>query len=106
MYPYYMARCYNSNQRAADVAYLEKLKEQLEALQTSYLQATTDTVESYRFDDGAGSQQRKNRDTTKMMGDMDALKRLIDWYERKLGGCLNVDIVQRRRLYRRTRFTP
>jgi hypothetical protein len=92
-----MTRCYNADRRAADEAYLAKLEEQLEALQSSYLSATSETIESYRFDDGAGSQQRKNRDTTKMLADMDSLKRLIDWYYRKLGGCLNVNIRLRRR---------
>jgi hypothetical protein len=92
-----MSRCYNSDRRAADEAYLAKLEEQLEALQSAYLEATSDTVESYRFDDGAGSQQRRNRDTSKMLADMDDLKRLIDWYYRKLGGCLNTVIRLRRR---------
>jgi len=93
-----MARCYTAAQRAADEAYLAQLRLQLEAMQSTYLAIVAESVESYRFDDGAGSQQAKQRDTTKILKDMDSLKRMIDWYERKLDGCLNVNLRLRRRL--------
>jgi hypothetical protein len=93
-----MTRCYDADRRAADEDYLAQLKLQLDAMQTAYLAVVAETMESYRFDDGAGSQQAKQRDTSKMLKDMDSLKRMIDWYERKLDGCLNVNFRLRRRL--------
>lgn len=93
-----MGRCYNADRRAADEEFLAQLKLQLEALQTAYLSAVSETVESYRFEDGAGSQQVKRRDTTKILKEITNIKAEIDWYERKLAGCLNVNMRLRRRL--------
>jgi transcription initiation factor IIF auxiliary subunit len=94
-----MTRCYDADRRAADEAYLEQLELMMTAMQAAYLAAVAETVDSYRFDDGAGSQQVKQRDTSKMLLDMENLKTTIDWYKRKLGCGLNVNIRQRRRLY-------
>jgi hypothetical protein len=91
--------CYTAEQRAFDEEYLAALKEQLSALQTA-LVSTSSTVESYRFEDGAGSQQVRNRSAKELRLEMQSLKKEIDYYERKLNGCLNINIRQRRRLYR------
>lgn len=95
-----MTRCYNSVLRAADEEYLAQLKLQLTALQTAILAVSAETMESYRFDDGAGSQQAKQRDVSKMRIELMSLKSEIDHYERKLGCGLNVNLRLRRRAYR------
>lgn len=92
--------CYNADRRAADEEYLEALEAQLTALQQAVLSITSSTTESYRFDDGAGSQQVKNRSLKELRIEMQSLKKEIDYYKRKLGGCLLINIRQRRRLYR------
>lgn len=92
-----MTRCYNSDRRAADEEYLEQLKLQLTALQSALLSAGT--VESYRFDDGAGSQQVRNSSVLEIRKEIMNLKTEIEWYERKLGCGLNCNIRLRRRLY-------
>lgn len=93
-------RCYDKDRRAIDEAYLAQLKLQLEAMQSSVLAISSEINESYRFDDGAGSQQAKMHRLDSILNSMNNLKRLIDWYERKLSGCLNANIVLRRRLYK------
>jgi primosomal protein N'' len=92
--------CYNADRRAADEEYLEALEAQLAALQTAMISVTSSTTDSYRFDDGAGSQQVKYRNLKEMRFEMQNLKKEIDYYKRKLGGCLLINTRLRRRLYR------
>lgn len=72
----------------------------LEAAYESEIAIMSGTHESYRFDDGAGSQQEKEKALTDIRKSISDLERQYDYYYRKLNGCLNVNIVQRRRQYR------
>lgn len=100
-----MTRCYNSARRAIDEARLAHYESALETAYQTELSILSGTHESYRFDDGAGSMQKKERALTDIRKTIDILERQYDHYYRKLAGCLNVNIVQRRRLYRDVGFT-
>ncbi len=95
-----MTRCYNIERQAMDLARLEHYQVLLEKAYETEISIISGTSEMYRFDDGAGSQMKKEKTLDKLHETIDVIERKIDWLYRKLGGCLNVNIVQRRRQYR------
>lgn len=100
-----MTRCYNSTRRVMDESRLAHYEAALEAAYETEIAIMSGTHESYRFDDGAGSQQKKEKALKDLRKSISDLEGQWDYYYRKLNGCLNVNIVQRRRLYRDVGFT-
>ena len=89
--------CLSASRVAAIKAQIVKLDGFIEAAETAYLSALTNSEhEEYRFDSGDGSQRAKRRSPDKIRIEIEALEATRNRLQRKLNGTSNVNMNLRR----------
>jgi chromosome segregation ATPase len=75
---------WNAARRAEIQAQIDTKTAQLTAANTTLESLLSESVESYKFDSGEGSQQAKRRKIDDLMALIQSLEAQIDWLRRKL----------------------